>query len=401
MIKKLFLLIVLVILLTSGVFALGVTPGRTTLNFEPGIEKEFSFSIINSESKDIGLSIVIDGDLSKYVTLSESDFEMSAEETDKKINCKINLPFSLEPGRHSAKIFVLEKGVAAGGKINIGAVVGVITELVIFVPYPGKYLEVGINTIGPDEDGGITFVLPVVNRGSEDIASATATLDIIDAKGEKFATINTNEVSVPNSERRELTGKLNQEIPIGRYNISISIYFDGNFLKFEKVLVVGEPLLELKEIRVSDFKLGGIAKFEMIVENMWNEQIIGAYAKIKMYNTNGEVLAEFSSPAQNILPGEQAVLSSYWDSLGVQKNIYDAALFLNYEQKTSEKRFKIDVQENQISIIGVSYVISKGDSNMIKFEGIILLLVSAIVILTIINALWFLLIRKKLLGRRR
>jgi len=399
--KKFFLILAAVILLTSGAFALGVTPGRTTINFEPGTEKAFSFSVVNSEGKDFGLSFVVDGDLGKYVTLSESTIQMGAEEASRKIEANLSFPFYLSPGAHYAKIFVLERANAGSGETTVGAVVGVVTEVRVFVPYPGKYLEFGVNILEPDENGAIVFLLPAINRGSEDILRAFAVLEVFDLEGKKIATINTNEVAVPASERREFVGKLEEEIPEGRYNLSISVYLDGDIIKVDRTLVVGEPLLDLREIRVSDFKLGGIAKFEVVAENRWNEPQTGVYTKLILYGSSGEIIAEFSSPVQDVLPKKQAVFSSYWDSLGVSKGTYDAVLLLGQGQKMSEKRFKLDVQDDRINVIGVSYVISSNDSTTFKAGGIILLLVTAIVILIIINILWFLFIRKKLLGGRR
>lgn len=395
---KLFFIFAMTIFLASGVFALGVTPGRTTFNFEPGSEKSFSFFILNSEDKDFGVSIIVEGDLKNYLTLSENSFNMYSDEPDKKIQANLSLPFWLSPGLHVLKIFVLEKNSEEGGSTKLGAVVGVVTEVNVFVPYPGKYLDVGINVVGPNENGGIDFVIPVVNRGSENISNASAVLEVFDLKGSKIETINTNHVGVPQSQRRELVGRLLDEIPLGKYNLSASIFYDGNVLKFNRLFVVGEPILDLRELRVSEFRLGGIAEFNMLVENNWNEPIKNAYAKMKIYGANGGVLAEFSSPIQDVPALGSAVFTSYWDSVGVQKAVYDSAVSLVYEEKTSEKRFKLDVQDNQINIIGVSYVISKGEKIAIDIGGIILLLVSAIVILVVVNALWFLLLRKKILG---
>jgi hypothetical protein len=65
-IKRIFILL-FAILLISSAFALGVTPGRTTIDFSPNLKQTVSFEVINSEGKDMRLTgMVVNGELDKY-----------------------------------------------------------------------------------------------------------------------------------------------------------------------------------------------------------------------------------------------------------------------------------------------------------------------------------------------
>ena len=85
--KIFFILAILLIVLTlHNVSSIGITPGRTTLNFEPGLHKEVGFSIINSEHKDIDLMIYVRNDLIENIKLEKEHVSMKASEEAKDID---------------------------------------------------------------------------------------------------------------------------------------------------------------------------------------------------------------------------------------------------------------------------------------------------------------------------
>jgi len=108
MIKKLIFGLLLIIII-QNVFAIGITPGRTTINFEPNLQKQGYFSIINSENKEMSVVFMVRGNFSEYVTLSETYAEFSKEESTKSFTYTINLPSKIDtPGRHEIEIVALE-----------------------------------------------------------------------------------------------------------------------------------------------------------------------------------------------------------------------------------------------------------------------------------------------------
>ena len=118
--KTLIILAILLIVLTlQNVSSIGITPGRTTINFEPGLHREVSFSIIKS------------------------------------FTYTVDLPQKLsEPGLHEIEIVALEmpKDIKEKGAL-VGATVAVATQLHVYVPYPNKYLEAELNVVESGEDG--------------------------------------------------------------------------------------------------------------------------------------------------------------------------------------------------------------------------------------------------------
>jgi len=159
------------IILLPCINAIGITPARTTVNFEPGLEKQVSISVINSEGKDVNLVVAVQGELADYVTLEKTSFSIPSSQNSKNIGYSIKLPSELSPGLHTADIIVLQ--LPDTGELDdafIGAAVAVVSQLHIYVSYPGKYAEADLNVLNLNDEN-IQFVIPVLSRGDFDISS--------------------------------------------------------------------------------------------------------------------------------------------------------------------------------------------------------------------------------------
>ena len=75
--------VLIIVLLAVQASAMGITPGRTTLKYEPGAEQTIEFKIINSEKENFQAFIVVQGELNASIALSEVSFDMSAGEVSK------------------------------------------------------------------------------------------------------------------------------------------------------------------------------------------------------------------------------------------------------------------------------------------------------------------------------
>ncbi|MBS3088501.1 hypothetical protein J4402_01845 [Candidatus Pacearchaeota archaeon] len=390
----LFILLILsgTVLLAGRIDALGITPARASVDFVSGVEKMIGFNVINTDGKDMNLVVYASGELNKSIFIFENMISMGADEETKQISYNIKMPADLSPGMHSADIVVLEVPKEGGG---IGAVVGVIAQLNVYVPYPGKYAEAEMHISGAEQEGIVQFVIPVVSRGDVDLVSVHANVDIYNSIGEKVDSFNTLEVSASKEKRGEIVHNWKADVPAGVYSAKATVIYDGETLKLEKSFNVGEMILDLQQIEVRDFKLGEIAKFEMLVENKWGEEIKGVYTLMNVFNKEGEVMAEFKSPTENIPGFEKKVLVSYWDTGGVKKGTYDSSVYLIYGQKSAQKDLQLKVSDDMIEIVGFGYVISSkklfGDRDLL-----IKVLVIGIVVLAVMNIAWFVFLRKRL-----
>lgn len=223
------------IILLPNVIGLGITPARTTVNFEPGLEKEVSISVVNSEGKDISLVVDVQGELAEYVTLQENSFSMSASQSSKGVDYSVKLPSELTPGLHTAEIVVLQSPDAGDlGDAFIGAALAIVSQLYVYVPYLGKYAEADLSILNLD-DGNVQFIIPVISRGEFDLTSVKASIEVFTSLNKKIVTLNTNEIEILSQERKEVTALWNtSDVNAGPYRAVATLVYDEDTLALEK-----------------------------------------------------------------------------------------------------------------------------------------------------------------------
>lgn len=394
--ERRFFILFVGIFMVSSVFALGITPGRTTIDFEKNLKKNVGFSILNAGGSDIKVVFSAQGDLSEYISLPVKEADISGSEEVKSFSYDLNLPSELSPGLHTGEVFALQ---LPGGSTSEGsqllATLAVVTQVHLYVPYPGKYANVKMYVYSANVGEEVKFVIPVVSAGEFDISSVRANVDIFNKMGTKIDSFNTDEVSVAAGTKKELVYDWEADVEVGEYFAKAAIVYDGDTINLEEKFSVGSKELELQEIKVGGFSLGEIAKLEMLVENKWSEMISEVHIETLIKDKDGGVVSTFQSAAQDIGAFEKKSFDSYWDTAGVREGEYDAEVSINYGDKESRKNLKFEVSENDLVVIGLGYVISAegGEDGM---DTIVIVLVVVIVLMVLINLLWFLLLRKKL-----
>ena len=389
--KLMFLLIG--IFMISSVCALGITPARTTLDFEADLSRSVGFEILNSGNEDMKVVFSAQGELAKYISLGDTEASISASEGSKAFSYNLNLPSELIPGLHTGEVFAMQlpSGPTSEGS-QILATLAVVTQVHVYVPYPGKYASSSLTIYNANQGEEVVFVFPVVSQGEFDLTAVRASVDIYNKLNEKVDSFNTDSIAVMSGARKELAYRWKADVPIGDYLAKASLIYDEGTLNLEETFSVGSEDLELREISVSGFSLGEIAKLEMLVENKWSEPISGAHVATKIMNERGDVVSSFESATYDVDALSKKVFVSYWDTAGVRVGTYETEVSINYGDKSSKKALKFDVKKNKLTIIGLGYVISEdgGESNTLM-----IVLISVIVLLVLINLLWFFLFRKK------
>jgi hypothetical protein len=392
---KNFIFLLMAIFITSSVCALGVSPGRTTINFEPGLVRNVNFELANSGSEDLKVILSAQGDLSKYIRLSSPVVTLPAGEAFVSASYVLNLPESMSPGLHTGEILIVEVPNTAGsGQSGVLATLAVVSQVHVNVPYPGKYAtaELVIYNVNVGED--TAFIFPVKSEGEFDLISVRANVDIYNSIGMKVDSFNTEIISVPSGEKREIVHNWKAEVPIGNYRAVASVVYDDGTISLEETFSVGSKELELQEISVNKFSLGEIVKLEMLVENKWSESISDAYIKTRILNEKGATVSSFESAVHDVDELSKESFISYWDTAGVKAGDYQAEVSINYAGKSSMKDLKFEVGEGELRIIGLGYVISSEGKG--EMSGLIMILITIIIVLILINLLWFFVIRKML-----
>ena len=80
---KSILILIIFLLMASSIQAIGLSPARVMLNFEPNLKQEITFTIVNTFNSGITAQISVEGELAKYFTFEETQIALAAGESKK------------------------------------------------------------------------------------------------------------------------------------------------------------------------------------------------------------------------------------------------------------------------------------------------------------------------------
>lgn len=388
--KKTLLLMIVIFLLAEKAFALGITPGKTTINFEPDLERTVELTILNNEQKELSLALNVESELSKYVSLEEKDIKLSPSEGSKTVKYKVKLPEKIDkPGIHEARVIIREAKSVTGEGINVGASLSVASILNINVPYEGKYAEA--NLFITDQAGETVFVVEITNYGKEDIEKAKASIDIFEGD-KKLDTLQTDEKPVEQQMRKELTSKWANARP-GTYKAKAKISYDDKIIETEKEFKTGGFFIKLIDIAVKNFNLGQIAKFQILLENIANEKAEDVYARMTLNDQTGKKIMDVESQRTELQSQERKEVQAYWDTETVAKGEYNGKAELHANKESWEASMSMEVQQNEIKTrIGPTAMAVTETKTGYKTTPLIGILVIALII---VNIGWYLYYKKK------
>lgn len=388
--------LILIVLLMSGVHALGLAPAKAVVDFVPGAESTISFNIINSGSRTLVLNVGAEGELAQYIEILNRQVVMGPEEGTRKVTYIIRLPQTLSPGLHTSDIVVRQSPLVGGEGAFVGASVAVAHQLHVNVPYPGKYLDIGIDTF-QEKNGEIRFVIPLMSRGKLDISAARAEIEVFSPLNEKVADLSSDSIAIPSKERKDLSVSWEADVSPGVYRAVVNVFYDGEAPRtIEGEFDVGGDVLVITSLEVNGFSLGEIARFEAVVENLGESEVKGVFFRILVFDGNGNKLPNLESQRLDVEAFEEANLDLFWDTLRIEAGEYDSVLVLNFNGKSLEEEFTMDVSQDGIEIIGLSYGISEVSfSPGFELPNRNTVLIIVIVALVIVSLILFLLFRKK------
>jgi len=333
----------LALLLIAQAMAIGIAPGSIDTDFG----KEKKVLIINNEHKELDIVLYAEGDLADYITLSQSMVHFNPDEDTKEIKIMINEPEE-GYGKLTAELFAME--LPKGTDKTIATRQAVVTKITATAPYPGKYADAKLKIPKVGEDEPVNFVIEILNRGQQQIDVAQARIEVYSPTNDLLVSLQSDEKPVKPGEIRELVATYSNGLPKGKYYARAVLDYDGVEVILEDTFEIGNMLVDLKNIYVKNFKLGEIAKFDIIVENMWNEQIPDVYADIMIRDQYGRTQTEFKTSDVDLSPEQTALLNAYWDTSEVLVGEYRTEITLHFLGNNVKKTMTLTVREDAIDI---------------------------------------------------
>lgn len=317
----LFVLFVAIIFSLATVSALGVSPAKKEYNFKPGLEDAISYRVFES-NPDMELELYVKGNLAEYVTLDKNFLTGGGI-----FSAHLKLPDNIEaPGRNRILIGVKQKVDPELIQGAIGTAITIQVVIDVYVPYPGRYLEIDLH--GHDANIGepVQFELNVQSRGEEDI-SVVPKIEIYSSE-KKVETLLFKPRTIKSQEYVGLKKILNtSDYNPGNYKAKAIIDY-GALAEDEIDFRIGSLFINLVNYS-SVFPIGKLSPFEIEIESGWNNMIDGAYANIDILN-GSKVLDSFKTTTTNLVPWEKKKIVGHFDTSNYTEGAYDANITLFY-----------------------------------------------------------------------
>ncbi len=400
MMLKVFIIVLLLSVFSEYSYSLGIGPSRQILSFVPGETIEGEFIIINDNAQEFKAAIYADGELSNYITLGQQLLEFTSKDTMKSVPYKITFPANApKPGPNKIDIVVRQFPISSEKESTVSATVAVISNIIIKVPYPGKYAEGKLFISGTESgEGPARFLVTLYNFGTEDIKSAHARVEITGPMLGKISEFNTNDVSVKSKQEVNLEALWTPAVKKGTYNAIVTVFYDDKQLVIEQPFDLGTFMIEVSDIGVKKFTLGDVAKFDILLKNTWNTEIKDVYAEMTIEDSTGKKMTEFKTAAISIPPDYTSTLEGYWYTEGVMPGIYKVKLLVHYAGKMTEKQYEFEVGTNSFTRIGgIGAAVTEEQQEAVSTQKLLIILILVvIVILLIMNMVWFYFLTKQM-----
>jgi len=378
---------IVALLLINLAFGLGISPGRTTLNFEPGREETITVDVINNDGKEFDAAIYVEGTMAEFIELSTDELHFSKDTGKQSFTYIVRLPESYDtPGIQKADIMVSEK---AGKQAQVTANLGVVSSLFVNIPYPGVWAEAQLRVDNVKYGEDLNFYVKVFNMGEEELSSVYAQVELY-SQGGLQKTLKTEPKAIGHEKYGELVIKMDsRELKPGDYVVKAKVYYDGNEIPLNSKFTINAFLLDLVSISVDDYTLGGIAGFTVLVQNIGNRLVEGFTSRVTLEQGNVNV----KSYAIDVGPDEVKKTVAYWDTKDVSIGEYEGILAMMYDDELVEKDIKTIVKADSIEVEVISPITGQVTLEQPEQSEDIMKYLNIIVLLLVVIALIFFSIR--------
>ncbi len=336
--KEILVLIVISIFLLNLqlVLPLGISPAIQRVDFQPGLELEYSFKVYADPGQII--EVYSDGEFSDLVKFDKKELNGGGG-----FNIKIKLPQEIEiPGKHTLLIGAREKVDVESGAIGTSVVVR--APIIIQVPYPGKYAEISFSTHNANVGEPVKFEVTVASMGKEPIFAIT-NIDIYSEK-KKIETLDLGAKIIENQKSDKFIKILNtSDYKPGDYNATAIVDYQAAIAKTSSVLRIGQLFVNMTNYTNEIIK-GGIKPFEINVESLWNDPIENVYGEVSVLKDNLSI-TNFLTPSVILLGWEKKTLNGYVDTNVLEIGEYDLDINISYGGKETMNKGKLTIEMKQ------------------------------------------------------
>lgn len=372
------------IVLVASVTAFGVAPSRELISYDTQ-EHTFTVRVLNNDNIKNKVAIYLNGELAEYAKLETNI--LTIEGGDKSFKYTIKLPEGLTSGQKTLDVLVAQlpdESATEEHPVNAGLVA--LHQLKVDIPYPGQFADGKLYVSSSKKGEPLTFTVSLTNKGKEEL---DATVDII-IKGptnEQIQRFNLGNKKIGVASQSKIEGQIINDLNPGEYVAEAIVQYGRETKVLSKTFYSGDMIVDINSVQAKDFRLGSVAKFDIEIENKWN-QPLDVYADMTVLDSNGDEVNTYKTGTTTINALAREIINAYWDTEGLAVGNYNIKVALNYAGKTNERVVGIVVGINSIQVNDglsgnvIGQEITTKDN---KYNIVIILLI----ILVVINIGWF------------
>jgi hypothetical protein len=340
--------LIFIVSLAYSVHAIGISPPSITIDFQPDLVDEQSFTVLNNLGQDMTAQVSVSGVLAAYIKPNYTEIDVPTGKVGTfKFTAK--LPDVLPPGLNSAKVLITGIGKTTGpGMFNVRTAVEGL--YIVRVPFPGKFIDFYWTFDDIKVNETVLFTVNVVSRGNETINEVSGYIDIFDLNWQDIRRIPTTTIKNLEATKSDniYANWDSTGFPPGLYNVKLTIYYDGIYKEEVRKLHVGTLGVTIVNF-TEQAEPNAINKFDVVAESIWNEPIENVYAEVHVFNSTQDV-ATFKTPFQTINPWSQATLDGFFDTNGVAPGEYNINVTVYFSNLFTSQSGKIIVNRPLLSM---------------------------------------------------
>lgn len=337
------------IILAASASAAGIRPASVTLSYEPGMARYVNIEITNYNGKEIMVEARAEGDLSGYISFPENRVEIGPDEKTRPFSYRVVIPYGAEfPGEMRGSVIFRIMHESPEGRTVAGSGVEIESNVKVVFPYPRVYAEAYISIPEMEAEAESEITATIRNMGLEEIGQGLAELRITDPSGNPIESLERQVPGLQPSEARVVVFAWAPALN-GSYTANLTFYYGNRSASASGRFEAGKPGIRLAAITAGSYSLGEIARIELLLESMWNEELEGVYAELQLYSKD-ELIGSQKSASAKISAYSSITLPAYIETAGISEGDYRLRILIHHPGGTEESFWSIGIHENRISV---------------------------------------------------
>lgn len=347
LLKKWILFCLFIVLFSNSVFAIGISPSRSVLYYNPGMEETVSFYVVNNVARTINAEVYSEGEFSYLFRLENQSFSL-VPGGKKEFEITFTHPSSLDhPGDYTIKIHAdeLPEEDITGGTF-LSAVTSVVSPLILRVPYEGAYLSANLNAESVSIGQYVPFILRLENLGDVSIPPFDIIIYVLNSKNVQVGKIEYQDQLNLNEIKKSEVYWDSTGMEAGTYTAKLEIKYEDKTFETDTKFKLGEIFIDIIDVQ-KEVTAEKINEYYATITSKWSDSIEDVFVQLSIETP--EDTYNFKGTTFNLDPWGSEKTLLYVDlerpPAQVSEGEYPATFTVFYDGFSNTKNFNIIIKE--------------------------------------------------------